>query len=177
MADSKQIMEGSIMQAMKNARSKESQLIMAGLSDEDAVKYKAIKGPGQNKRKAQIRLQLQSQKLGKASAVQTNTMSDKQEHFSVGTYMNYWQMVADLGGTVPSHEALLAAMKMASRVCAACEKMGAPAVMWDEHTGAMAPLSETHHPKSIISIRINFQKIVKHCAETIFNNIAEIRSR
>jgi hypothetical protein len=106
------------------------------LTEEEKAEYSALRG---TKRKLDFRERFSAQKLGKGSAVQTSSMSDRQENVTIGQYQNFWQMVGTLGGMVNDPAAREFAMKLARRVCMACEKKGAPAIMWDKGTGAMAP--------------------------------------
>ena len=106
------------------------------LTEEEKAEYGSLRG---TKRKANFRERYTAQKLGKGSAVQTSSMSDRQENVTIGQYQNFWQMVGTLGGMVNDPAAREFAMKLARRVCMACEKKGAPAIMWDKSTGAMAP--------------------------------------
>jgi len=106
------------------------------LTEEEKAEYVALQG---TKRKAAFRERFTTQKLGKGSAVQTSSMSDRQENVTIGKYQNFWQMVGTLGGMVNDPAAREFAMKVSRRVCMACEKKGAPAIMWDRSTGAMAP--------------------------------------
>ena len=129
---------------LSNASDYASIRIIRAFTPEQAQEYKALTGRGAQQKKTEMRIHLASmaQKLGKASGLQTNTLSDVQSDVKIGKFCNFWMLVTELGGTVNMDIARREAIGWASNVAEHCErahKRGIPAIMWDEPTGAMAP--------------------------------------
>ena len=127
-----------------NASDYASIRIIRAFTPEQAQEYKALTGRGAQQKKTEMRIHLASmaEKLGKASGLQTNTLSDTQSDVKIGKFCNFWMLVTELGGTVNMDIARREAIGWASNVAEHCErahKRGIPAIMWDEPTGAMAP--------------------------------------
>lgn len=127
-----------------NASDYASIRIIRAFTPEQTQEYKALTGRGAQQKKTEMRIHLASmaQKLGKASGLQTNTLSDTQSDVKIGKFCNFWMLVTELGGTVNMDIARREAIGWASNVAEHCErahKRGIPAIMWDEPTGAMAP--------------------------------------
>ena len=127
-----------------NASDYASVRIIRAFTPEQAKEYKALTGRGASQKKTEMRIHLASMalKLGKASGLQTNTLSDTQSDVKIGKFCNFWMLVAELGGVVNMEIARREAIGWASNLAEHCErahKRGIPAIMWDEPTGAMAP--------------------------------------
>jgi hypothetical protein len=97
------------------------------------TQYKAITGNGSSKKKADFRAMIAAQKLGKASASQTNTQASTQADTTIGTYRNFWVIAEKEGGLMDKETG----MRAARSICSHCEKKGAPFLMWDEVAGLM----------------------------------------
>ena len=127
-----------------NASDYASIRIIRAFTPEQTKEYKALTGRGASQKKTEMRIHLASMalKLGKASGLQTNTLSDTQSEVKVGKFCNFWMLVGELGGMVNMDIAREEAIGWASNLAEHCErahKRGIPAIMWDEPTGAMAP--------------------------------------
>ena len=127
-----------------NASDYASVRIIRAFTPEQTKEYKALTGRGASQKKTEMRIHLASMalKLGKASGLQTNTLSDTQSDVKIGKFCNFWMLVAELGGVVNMEIARREAIGWASNLAEHCErahKRGIPAIMWDEPTGAMAP--------------------------------------
>jgi len=85
-----------------NASDYASVRIIRAFTPEQTKEYKALTGRGASQKKTEMRIHLASMalKLGKASGLQTNTLSDTQSDVKVGKLgmVVNWMLVAELGG-------------------------------------------------------------------------------
>ena len=106
---------------------------LRALTEEQRKDYKEIKGAGAQDRKRQFREMINSQRLTNCTTKQEHTSSTSQSDTTIGTYRNFWVIAEKEGGLMDREWG----MRIASNICAACERKGPPAYMWDPVAGCI----------------------------------------
>ena len=126
-------MADSSLNANYHKNNKDVSNFLRALTEEQRQAYKEIKGSGTQERKRQFREMMNSQRLTNCTAKQEHTSSTSQSDTTIGTYRNFWVIAEKEGGLMDREWG----MRIASNICAACERKGPPAYMWDAGAGCI----------------------------------------